>query len=43
MRLQACLNGARPAVDVPIGVSTGAWVIPDPDARIDAIARRPVW
>lgn len=35
----ATLGALRAAVDVPVGVSTGAWVVPDPVARADLISR----
>ena len=35
----ASLDAMRAAVTVPIGVSTGAWVIPDPAERVAAIRR----
>lgn len=35
----ATLGALRGAVDVPVGVSTGAWVVPDPLARADLISR----
>ena len=34
----ATLDALRRVVDVPIGVSTGAWVVPDPDERVAAVA-----
>lgn len=38
----ATLDALRGAVDVPIGVSTGAWVVPDPDARLSLVGAWPV-
>jgi uncharacterized protein (DUF849 family) len=35
----ATLDAMRRVVSVPIGVSTGAWVVPDPDDRRAAIGR----
>lgn len=37
--IAASLDAMRAAVNVPIGVSTGAWVIPDPAERVAAIKR----
>lgn len=34
----ATLDALRAAVDVPIGVSTGAWVVPDPGERLALVA-----
>ena len=38
----ATIEALRAAVDVPIGVSTGAWVVPDPQARLALVAAWPV-
>lgn len=35
----ATLTALRAAVDVPVGVSTGAWVVADPVVRADLISR----
>jgi len=37
----ATLEALRSAVDVPIGVSTGAWVVPDPGERLALVAGWP--
>ena len=39
LAVAATLDAIRRAVAVPIGVSTGAWVIPDPDVRLATIGR----
>ena len=39
LAVEATLDAMRGAVSVPIGVSTGAWVMPDPDERLAAIGR----
>jgi uncharacterized protein (DUF849 family) len=33
----ATVEAMRKAVDVPVGVTTGAWILPDPAARVAAI------
>jgi uncharacterized protein (DUF849 family) len=33
------LAAARPMVSAPLGVSTGAWIVPDPAARLGAVHR----
>jgi uncharacterized protein (DUF849 family) len=33
----ATIDALRAAVDVPIGISTGAWLVPDPHERLRAI------
>lgn len=38
----ATVEALRAAVDVPIGVSTGAWVVPDPAERLALVAGWPV-
>jgi uncharacterized protein (DUF849 family) len=39
LAVRATLDAMRGAVSAPIGVSTGAWVMPDPDDRLAAIGR----
>ena len=39
LALGATLDALRRVVSVPIGVSTGAWVMPDPNDRLAAIGR----
>lgn len=34
----ATVEALREIVDVPVGITTGAWVIPDPDERLQAVA-----
>lgn len=36
--LDRCLSAVQSAVDVPIGVTTGEWIEPDPRRRLDLIA-----
>ncbi len=37
--IDAAVRHVRTAVSVPIGVSTGAWIEPDPESRAAAVAR----
>lgn len=37
----ATIEALRAAVDIPVGVSTGAWVVPDPEARLALVEAWP--